>query len=244
MEERPSLFSDQPALSDTMADDAVAYRPVSTLAVLGAALALASPLALASRHFAVLPLIAAVICIAAARGVQKDPTARTGGSLAWFGLVLSLAMLGATAVRGPLLQRMHKADSAPVAEAFLKAMTEGDLVTAYELTLPYEDRRPSAEHAALYYEANEKGQQSLADFGARDEIARLVKKDAPAPELVVCTPATRTRGRHSLAWIYRVPASDEKPETGLKLLLDRPATNRLGPAGWRVAKIEFVKLAN
>lgn len=243
MEERPSLFSDQPALSDTMADDAVAYRPVSSLAVLGAALALAAPLALVSRYFTVLPLIAAVVSFAGFRSVQRDPSARTGGGAALFGLVLSLAILGATTVRAPLLQRMHEKDSAEVAEAFLDALVEGDLMTAQELTLPYEDRRPSAEHAAIYYEADVEAQQRLTDFGLQEAISRMVKKGAPTPELVDCSPFVRARGSFAVAWLYRVPAWGEYPETGLSLRLSRPATNRFGPAGWRVTKVEFVKLA-
>lgn len=244
MEERSSLFSDQPTLSDTMADDAAAYRPVSTLAVLGAALALVSTLALASRYFAVLPLIATVVSFAGVRSVQKDPSARTGGGVARFGLALSLVVLAATLVRGPLLQNLHETDANPVVESFLQAIEEGDLVTAYELTLPYKDRRPSPEHASLYYEADADAQQRLADFGAKSEITRLLKDDAPAPVMIDCTPAIRDHGRQMLTWYCRLPAHGELRETGLSLTLDRPATNRLGPAGWRIAKVEFVRMAN
>ena len=226
-----------------MADDAVEYRPVSSLAVLGAALALASPLALVSRYFTVLPLVAAVISFAGARSVQSDPSARTGGGVARFGLVLSLAVLAAAWVRTPMLQSLHVTDSTPVVEAFLQAMAEGDLVTAYELTIPYKDRRPTAEHAALYYQADADARQRLADFGAREEIARLARKDAPTPELVDRSPVVRTRGQQSLTWLYRAPSSGDEPE-GLRLKLDRPATNRLGPAGWRITKVEFAPLVD
>lgn len=237
MDDRPSLFDDQPALSENLTDDVVGYRPISPLAVFGAVMGLASPLALVSGFLAPLPIVGTLASLAAAMGIRRDPDTKSGLGVAVFGLCLSLVMLGAVCFRGPLVQRLHLSAAQPVVERFLAAVEEGDIVAAHQLTLPFAERRPSKAAAGLYYEANAEAQVALALFEKKPEIERLVES---RPELIGHSKAAKTGpGTVSMTWRYQLPAVKDEPELGLTLLAER--RDIAGKAAWRVSRIEFTR---
>lgn len=245
MDERTQASDSQPGggrhgLSDLMADDEVAYRPVSVMAVLGAALALASPLALASRWFAIVPAAGALLSWAAARGVQRQPESRTGLGVAIFGLVLSMVVLGAIAVQKPLAASLYNKSARDVAERFVQSLTEGDRITAFELTLAFNNRRPTPELAEVFYQSNDRAKERLAEFTKRNEVVRLTAEDAKPPRPLKSEGAGIVSGsRVASSWTCEVPASGGEGPATLWLRLERPTTSRGGPIAWRVADFGF-----
>lgn len=244
MEDRPGLFDDTRVLSDTQSDEVVAYRPVSTLAVLGAVLALVSSLALVSPWFVWLPVIAAVTCFAGARAVASSPDSKTGLGIAKAGLVVSLLLGGAVFARTQARQSWHTNTARPVAERFLESLAEGDTVAAYELTLPLADRRPSEEHAAIYYEADQDAAKRLADFSSSPVVSQLLKLGEPL-RLGPAVSVGRSRGgRVSVFWQLVMPGSGGAKDRELKFRLDRPAkSSAVAPAAWRVSDFKLGSLA-
>lgn len=240
MEDRPGLFDDTRVLSDTQSDEVVAYRPVSTLAVLGAVLALVSALALVSPWFVWLPLIAAVTCFAGARAVVADPESKTGLGIAKAGLVISLLLGGAVFARTQAQQYWHASSARPVAERFLECLAEGDTVSAYELTLPLADRRPSEEHAAIYYEADADAAKRLADFASSSAVSQMLELEKP----LVLGPATAVgpaTGRSvPVSWHLEMPGKGGAKARELKFRVDRPVKSSPAvPAAWRVTEFKL-----
>lgn len=243
MDDRPSLFDDRPALSDNLTEDVVAYRPISPLAVIGAVLGLASPLALVSGFLAPIPLGGALISLIAIQSVRRDPDTKSGLGVAVFGLLLSMLVLGAVAVRGPLTQRLYQSEANRVVDRFFTLLEEGDVLMAHELTRPFPERRPNKQLARLFYDADPDAKRRLIEFEEQREITRVLKADT-RPELVEQTQTARMRpGVVGAARTYRLPAQGDQPELGLKLRLERRTANRLGVAAWRITGVEFVSLA-
>ncbi len=237
MDDRPSLFDDQPALSDHLTDDVVSYRSVSPLAVLGAVLGITSPLALVSAFLAPLAMVGAVVSLVAISSIRRDPESKSGQWVATFGLFLSLLVLGATLLRGPLVQRLHSAAAEPLVERYLDLLSEGDFAAAHQLTLPYSKRRPGEEAMRVHYGVNAEAQADLEAFQSQDIIQRISAQD---PQLVGQSNAERTGpGVVSITWLYRLPATEGRPELGLKVRTER---KRLGErSSWRIAQTEVAR---
>lgn len=237
MDDRPSLFNDPPVLSDTLGDDVVDYRPVSPLAVVGAVLGLLAPVALMSSLLSLVPLAGAIVSWVAAVGVQRNQETKSGRGIAILGLVLSLVVLGALLVRGPLVQQLHTTDAEPLVERFIEAVQQRDWVTAHQLTLPYARRRPTEALAKLYYEGDQTAQEELQAFAEKPEIVRLA---ASEPKLLEQTETAGVRtGVAGAAWVYLLPEEDGQPATGLTIRLQRRDENLAGGAAWQINHVAF-----
>lgn len=229
MDDRTPLATPASGLSDTQSDEAVAYRPVSTLAVLGCVVAAVSTLALVSPWFTGLPVIALLLSYAGARSVLSDPEARTGLPVALVGLALASAVLAATFVRGAVSARLHAADARPLVERFVAELGEGDVIAAFELTLPYAERHADPEAAAGFYDENQEAGETLERFAEQDAVQSL--QAAEATYRGHADPQ-RAPGRLQSVWLY-----DAAGET-FAIVIERPASpGRLGAAAWRVTSV-------
>lgn len=245
MDDRTALSDNAAGLSDTLADEEVAYRPVNVLAVLGLILAVVSVLALASRWFLLLPIVAAIACLAAASKVRRDPDANSGFGLAAVGLVISLLVLGAVVVQRPVAQMLHAQSSGAVAKTFVDRLTEGDFVGAHELTLPFDERRPTPELAEIFYDADVTAQERLKEFSSSEVAQLLSAGEASKPSVLEHTDAALARGRrYATTWVFRVSGNGAEPDTGLAVRLERPVENRFGGTAWHVANFEFARLSD
>ncbi|MEO0531143.1 MAG: hypothetical protein AAF266_11310 [Planctomycetota bacterium] len=242
MEDRPEASDRTIGLSDTLVDEEVAYRPVNVLAVVGLILALASFLALASRWLLLVPVVAAITSLAAANKVRRDPDTNSGFGLAAAGLAISLLVLGAVVVQQPVAQMLHARSSGVVAEAFVDRLSEGDFVGAYELTLPFDERRPTPELAEILYDADEAAKEKLEEFTSGEVAKRLSAADAPEPKQLEHAGAVRTRGsRYVTAWTFLIPGSGGEADSRLQVRLERPVQNRFGGTAWRVTDADFAR---
>lgn len=240
MEDRPGLFDDTPILSDTQSDELVSYRPVSTLAVFGALLALVSGLALVSPWAVWLPAIAAFFGFLAVRSADANRDTQTGGGLARAGLVVSLVLTAAVFARSQYRQQAHAAASRPVAERFVERLAAGDAIGAFELTLPVTRRRPSEASAEAYYRADEGAAKRLADFRSAKEVERFLGSGDDLT-LVRALPAQPDRGKRlTIAWELEASGTEGAEPRRLTLTLHRRTKSSVDtPADWRVGQLRL-----
>lgn len=237
------------ALSDTLTDDVVQYRSLSTIAVLGLVVAVASSLALVTPWLWLAPVLGAVISAAGLWSVRSDPESRTGAGLALAGLAISVAVFAAGAVRDRTARSMNSATVEPVAQEFLDRLAAGDRVGAFELTLDLPRRQPTAEAAQKKYSDNEAAAEQLASFLADKEIKRLTAEaDAlrgAAVEVVDRTPVDDAPpGRSMWIWRFRLPESEAGPAAVLAIRLERPKSIGSVATAWRVATVDFEQPTN
>lgn len=244
MEDRPGLFDDTTVLSDTQSDELVAYRPVSTLAVFAAMLALVAGLALVSPWAAWLPAIAVLFCFMAVWSTDANRDTQSGGGLARVGLVVSLVLGAAVFARSQYRQQAHAAAARPVAERFLERLSEGDAIGAFELTLPVARRRPSKATADAYYRADEVAAKRLADFRSSEEVERFLGS-GDALTLVRALPAQPDRGKRlTIAWELEVSGTEGTKPRRLTLTLHRRAESSVDtPADWRIGQLRTVAVS-
>lgn len=243
MDDRHESMTGGVGLSDTLDDEAVAYRPVSAIAVLGAVLALASLLSLVTRWLAFLPIAAAVLSWAAARKVQRDPEAQSGLGIAVAGLALSLVVLGALGAQEPVTRWLHQRSAGAVADRFVELIAKDDLVGAVELMVPFADRRPTPDLAKVYYESDDDAKTRLEEFVAKPAVQRVA--GGPSPERGGPCDVGKTSGRRIAAILgYDVPAAAGQEPATVQVELERSASGRLGAVAWRVTGFDFARVAN
>jgi hypothetical protein len=238
MDDRPQSMTRGVGLSDTFDDEAVAYRPVSSIAVLGAVLAAASLLALATPWLFFLPVVAAVLCWVAALRVRRDPETQSGMGIAATGLAISLLVLGATVVQRPIASWLHQASAGAVADRFVELIATEDLVGAVELMVPFAERRPTPELAKVLYEGNEEAKKRLEEFSAKEAVQRVAGGETPrlsGPNVVGAM-----SGRRVVAYLrYDVPARAGKEPATVQVELERSPSGRPGAVAWRVTGFDF-----
>ena len=238
MDDRPESMKGGVGLSDTLDDEAVAYRPVSSLAVIGAVLAAASLLALATPWLAFLPAVAAVLCWAAALRVRRDPETQSGMGIAVAGLAVALVVLGATFAQRPVTQRLHEASASAVSDRFVELIAKDDLIGAVELMVPYADRRPTPELAKVFYEGNEQAKVRLEEFTAKDAVQRIAGGETPRPSGP--NRVGNASGRRVVAYLrYEVPVRAGKESATVQVDLERSPSGRLGAVAWRVTGFDY-----
>ena len=238
MDDRPQSMKNGVGLSDTLDDEVVAYRSVNSIAVLGAVLAAASLLALATPWLGFLPAVAAVLCWVAALRIRRDPETQSGMGIAATGLVISLLVFGATLVQRPVAAWLHQASAAAVADRFVEMVASEDLVGAVELMAPFAERRPTPELAKVFYESNEEAKTRLAEFAAKDVVKRVAGGETPrlsGPNVV-----GSMSGRRVVAYLrYDAPARAGKEPATVQVELERSPSGRPGAVAWRVTGFDF-----
>lgn len=242
MEERPSTTTGGVGLSDTLDDEAVAYRPVNSVAVLGAVLAAASLLSLATPWLTFLPVVAAVLCWAAARSVQRDPEAQSGLGIAVSGLALSLVVLGAIAVQGPVARRLHWGSAGVVADRFVERVAADELAEAAELMVPFPDRRPTPDLVKVFYESDPAAKKRLEELAANPAVQRVAGGETPRRSGSGDVGSAVGR-RIAAAQQFDVPASAGKEPAIVQVHLERSPSGRPGAMAWRVTGFDFAQPA-
>jgi hypothetical protein len=240
MEERNHAPALPRGLSDLLDDEEVAYRPVSVLAVVGAALAGVSLLALVTPWLAPAPVVATVVSLVAARRIEKDPTSQSGWGIAAAALAVSLLALGAVAVKQPFTKHLHAEDAAKVTDRFIERLAEKDYAGAFELTLPLSERQATPELTASLYESDETLKERLTEFTGRAKLPPAAETDEAAPRRTgKAEVAVSSSARVVAAIPYRIAASGET----LRVRAERTGSSRWGGVSWRVLDFELVPAA-
>ncbi len=222
--------------------EAAEYRSLSPVAILGLVLGLLSPLALVTPFLMPLPVVAVLLSWIAARSIRKSPETKAGFGLALAGLGLSVAVLGAIYARGYVATILQQSAAERVAAQFLKRLRSGDIAGAYDLKQEHHKRLPTAEAAAIFYEANEEAAQQLAEFADNPAVRCLASGDDP--KILRRLEVQKLRyGKFATGIVYRTSeegAAEEK-QREVSLILERSSPRASRPA-WRVTNFEFADL--
>lgn len=227
-------------LSEILSEEEVSYRPISALAVLGLVLSLASTLALVTPWLGFLPLTAALVSWVAAGRIRSTQGGTGGRSLAVAGVAIGVLVFGIGWAERTVSDRLHRNSAKVVATAFLQALSEKDLVTAYELTRDFSDRMPSSELAEERCQSDSTVAASFREFKQSSDIQKVAGQSCVEAEV---TPATRIKGGKILVgFSYRPEA---KAEASLfNVYLERSAPRRLSAASWRVKSHRMAQAVN
>jgi hypothetical protein len=223
--------------------DELAYRSVSSLAVVGFVLSITSIVAFTSSTLWVAPLVAAFVSWLGIRSVAKDRETKTGMTIAMLGLAISVATFAAVTARDYMADHLHRSEAARVADQFLLLLAEGDAIGAIELTVPLSERRPSRELAGIYYDSNDTAAETLAKFLDTKVVVSLTASDAPKVRLAAGGTPFKQRGRRfGLVRWYEL--LDDPQGRSLKLSLERSSELAPGAVAWRITKFDFADRAN
>lgn len=221
-------------------EEALAYRSLSTQAILGVVLALLSPLAFVMPLFLVVPLAGAVISCAAALAINRSPERLTGQGLALAGLFLSV-VVGSAAYSSTLAKAsLHRLDAERLVQEFVAALAEKNYPAACELTRPLALRLAEGEDVRSHYAEDEEADKRLEAFLQSGAAAAMASP--PPPQLVYDgTPTRVTGGAIHYTRIYRVQSAER--ERFVKLALSRE-TAFDGTSSWYVSSCDFTRMVD
>ncbi len=241
-----------------MDEQEITYRSLSSTAVFGLVLALVSILAFFWPTLWPLTLVALVVCWSAASTITKNAESLAGINLARLGMFLAVAIGVATYARTTTVQRIQGADADLVADRFIELVLDDKLTGAKELMLPYAERQPTAEHAAIHYESDQTASEGLDEFKLQKPIELLLAAKKGAVELIDKNITTPSRyGRYATGRIYEIKPSDNSSETRtgqdnsdrnnaskrILLILERSSPLSPNPVAWYVKDVRMQDFA-
>ena len=159
------------------------YRSVSVLAVLAAVLGVASASAIVTSSLLLIPLLGIIISLFALWRIAHSDGQQVGRTLALVGLALSLAFGSGVYVRGMMLSRLLGAEAQDWALQWCDLVLDDQLITALELTVAPNSRRPFNDALESFYSTDEAAKKRLDEFENDDVIKAL--RDAPEGSKVV-----------------------------------------------------------
>ena len=214
-------------------DEALTYRSLSPLAVAGLVLGVVACAALLSPALSLLPIVAGGVSVAGLIAVARSPETRTGRGLAMTGLALSVAVGVGNAVRSGVAERINAGATVVLADRFVGAVAEGDLIAAHELTLGLRYRRPTDELARLYYASDDTAKQQLEEF-QQDPAIRALGTGEYVRDPSAYGEVNR-RGQLKVYWAYQTQPTGRRVVVELSKTPPRLA----GPASWWVSGHRF-----
>lgn len=232
-----------------MDEQDLTYRSLSSTAVIGLVLALLSSFAFFWPNLWPLTLVALAVCWSAARSISKNADSLAGINIARMGMFLAAAIGIGTFARTATLQQLHAADADLVAEQFIELVTADNLVGANELMLPYADRQPTPEHAAIHYESDIEAIESLEALESEESVELLKQIDKQSVVLLDKNPTTPARyGRLATGRVYKIKPSEQPSEEGaaqksadkhILVILERSSTLSSAPISWYVKEVRM-----
>ena len=224
---------DQP----TDLQETLAYRDLSTQAILGFVLALLSPVAFFAPLLLIVPFLATVLCFTAAVSINRSPERLTGSWLALSGLFLSLTLTAAIYSKNMAAESLHHRDVEALAEEFLDKLAQEDFGRACELTVDLPSRLPEGVSYKEFYGDNERAKERLDEFTSDPGVMALAGQHEIAPELVAQSAPHSHKSEVYLTRTYRV-ATDSRNQL-VKVSFARSGRREQKPA-WRVVGCKLV----
>jgi hypothetical protein len=148
-----------PALFDPADEDAVSYRGLSALAVVGLLAGAASPLAMVGTSFWLLPAAATLLSALALRQIAAQAPNLVGRKAALAGLLLGATFLVAAPADVAIYRYFVRREARQFADTWIKHVRRGEVYFAHDLMIDPRRRVPSdvppdttlEEHFAQYY---------------------------------------------------------------------------------------------
>jgi hypothetical protein len=231
----------RPPLFDAPADDLVQYRGLSSLAVAGLVVALASPLALLAGPLGwIVPVVGLVLNALALVRIARAAPALVGRKAALAGLALSALFAAAAVTQWFVGYRMLRNEAQRAAAVWFDALRQGNAQKAQQLTLDPKLRPPPDEDARDIERRDPRRRADLKNFVSQPAVRALL---ALGPNAQVRFYETANQGEEQdHPWVqltYAVTYDD--PAAGrtsffITLTMDRFVWD--GRADWRVLRVE------
>lgn len=221
--------------SDDQAD-LEGYRQLSTLAIVSLVLGLLSPVALFGGVLFVAPLLAIVLGFSALGWIGALPEARSGRSLALWGVGLAVGCLSMAIVKPLAITQILIGQSRPTAEVWLEQLRTGNLTAAEAITTKPGKSRPTL------YEPQNKPPTFLERF---PDIVKLQSLDdwQGVKFLRSSYPVKAPRGDWLIELVYRLESKGSSDGRQLTLLLKR-LHNKAGVSPWLVSRLALLESKN
>jgi hypothetical protein len=166
------------------------YHSISRWAVAGLALGALGPFALVARAFWAVPILGIVACLWALWQIRQNAPALIGRKAALLGLWLSALWLSAAAADLYCYRWRISGEARQAALFWFQLLAENRPELAFQLTLPYQQRKPLDSRIWDFYAQNQKWRTALENYVAPaqpDQPPRLVRT------LLALGPAAKVR---------------------------------------------------
>jgi hypothetical protein len=230
--------SPPPSRLESTEPELAEYRSLSLLAVLGLALGLVSAAALLDPLAWVLPVLAAVVSLAALRRIAREPQTLAGRKVAWAGLTLSL-LFGAAAPCDWFLYRYLLArEAVAFARPWFQLLGQHQTHNAYLLTVDPRSRLPlnlslpelcrRAPHLCTEFEEYR-----------RDAVVKTLEALGPTRvRLLRVDDHAAGSDRDFARPVFEVTADAGSPTT-LRVALSMERVRLRGGEGWRLGRADW-----
>lgn len=236
------MSASNPANLDAEIDEsAPEYRPISTLAVIGLLLALASVLAFVHPLLWLLPLAGAAASGWALVRLSAPDATQIGRKAALVALTLSLMLGAAAPVRWGLFRWQMQAEAQHLAWQWFEALREGNAYRAHQFTI-YEAQRaaPDDDLATRYSEPEQRRQ--IEDYVQDPAVQTLLSLGKYATVRYFENKALQaTQEESNVVDIYAVSVREKGQTTSffVQLVWSRNFDYGVNRWSWRLTSAEF-----
>jgi len=221
--------------------DAVAYRAVSGLAVIGLLLGLAAPLAIAIHALWLVAIAGVVVNVLALQRISAGAPALVGRKAALIGLTLSAIIVTAVPADWLCYRRLVRDEARKSAAIWFDYLRAGQPQKAIQLTLGPMTRDRLDENLWEFFREGSDGRLMLDAFIRRPAVRTLMAlKDRATVRFYDTESQWSDKDVDRVYQTYAVTYPDSE---GLKtffvgLLMDRTVDSQTGHAYWQITRIE------
>ncbi len=234
---RHTLRSGAPLSADILDNTATTpeYQPVSRLAVAGLALAVASLVVFVAPPISlVVPIAAAIASIVALVNIRRNREL-AGIGIARIGLALAIFTLATGSTYWLLREWQLRRTAEQVAARFVRALLDGDVRAAHQMTLPPRARFSTDRPLADSYRDHAAARDALAKFSEDALVKELVGREAKITRTAVQWHESHRGGEGFSVFVESWEDQGEPaPEFFLSLLVEQ-TTDQANP-GWVVTR--------
>lgn len=228
-------------------DALVGYRAVSVRCLVALLLGFASLLAFAGPLLWVIPALGVVVAVAALRDLRSRGYSLAGRNAALVGLSLSL-LCGTAAVVHQVSERWWiRGEAIDVSLAWFQFLLHDEPHLAHQITVRWEERRPSGEDLWEFYRGYTVAADQLRSFVQQPLIRTLLALKGRATVRYWSTEFQRDYGRShgysrldQLTQVYAVTygEADQRTTFFARLMLQRSVPRGPSSARWQILDYE------
>jgi len=219
--------------------DAVQYRAVSGLAILGLVAGVVSLLALAAPLLWAVAIVAILVNLAALKRIQANAPALLGRKAAMAGLAISIAAFSAAPADWIVYRRLVRQEAQQVATQWFDFLRANQPQKAHQLTVSPASRDPLDDKLWESYREGGDGRMMINQFLREPEVRTLLALGDKATIRYYATESQWTEKDHDS--VYQTFAVTFPDSDGLKtffvgLVMERATDVHTGQAYWQIAR--------